>query len=192
MADQTNLLPRTATGYRSGEAGSFLLQMDDQSRRLFEAVRDLTPEELEWQPAPGMNTIGMLLAHLAIAEVFWTQAGVLAMSKFDVQPVLGLGEDDDGMPLEPDGPAPANLRGKRLPYFEDLLARARTYLKEAAEPLTDADLEREITRTRPDGSRRVVNVRWVLYHLLEHYSGHFGQVLLLRHLYRATVPQGAK
>ena len=191
MSD-TNLLLKPEAGYRSGEAGSFLLQMDDQSRLLLDAARGLTPEELEWQPALGMNSIGMLIAHLAIAEAFWTQAGVLAMSKFDVRPVLGLGDDDDGMPLEPGGLAPASLRGKQLPYFEDLLARSRSYLKEAAVTLTDPDLERVITRARPDGSQRVVNIRWVLYHLLEHYSGHFGQILLLRHLHRATVPQAAK
>ncbi len=27
-------------------------------------------------------------------------------------------------------------------------------------------------------------MRWVLYHMLEHFSGHYGQILLLRHLYR--------
>jgi hypothetical protein len=27
-------------------------------------------------------------------------------------------------------------------------------------------------------------MRWVLYHMLEHFSGHYGQILLLRHQYR--------
>jgi len=34
---------------------------------------------------------------------------------------------------------------------------------------------------------RVLSVRWAMYHVLEHYAGHRGQVQLLRHLYSATV-----
>jgi hypothetical protein len=29
-----------------------------------------------------------------------------------------------------------------------------------------------------------VSRRWILYHLLEHQAGHYGQILLLRHQYR--------
>jgi len=39
---------------------------------------------------------------------------------------------------------------------------------------------------RPDGSERVFNVGWVLYHILEHEAGHRGQINLLRHLERIT------
>jgi hypothetical protein len=31
----------------------------------------------------------------------------------------------------------------------------------------------------------VVTLRWTLYHMLEHLAGHYGQILLLRHQYRA-------
>ncbi|MBI4345357.1 MAG: DUF664 domain-containing protein, partial [Elusimicrobia bacterium] len=146
-----------------------------------------TAQELEWQPAPGMNTAGMLLAHLAIVEVFWTQIALRGIEKLETEPVIGIGQDDDGMPLPEDGAPPQVLKGKTPAYYEDLLSRARAYLKEAAVKLSDADLDREVTRTRPDGTQRIVNVRWGLYHMLEHFSGHFGQILLLRHLYRATV-----
>ena len=39
-------------------------------------------------------------------------------------------------------------------------------------------------RRRADGSFRNLNVRWILYHVLEHQAGHYGQMLLLRHEYR--------
>jgi hypothetical protein len=29
------------------------------------------------------------------------------------------------------------------------------------------------------------NVGWALYHAIEHFAGHYGQVNLLRHQYRA-------
>ena len=48
-----------------------MAQMDDQSRRLTEHTRGATADELAWQPAPGLQTIGMLLAHIAVVEVYW-------------------------------------------------------------------------------------------------------------------------
>jgi hypothetical protein len=133
-----------------------------------------------------MNTIGMLLAHIAIVEVFWTLVAVKREQKPAIDPVLGIGTDDDGMPLPEDGKPPATLAGKDLGFYKILLQKARAFLKEATTGVSDADLEQEVTRTRPDGTQRVINVRWYFYHVLEHFSGHYGQVLLLRHLYKAA------
>jgi uncharacterized damage-inducible protein DinB len=52
-----------------------------------------------------------------------------------------------------------------------------------AADLTTEDLDRQVVRVRPDGTRRVFNVGWVLYHLLEHEAGHRAQILL-RHAHR--------
>jgi uncharacterized damage-inducible protein DinB len=59
-----------------------------------------------------------------------------------------------------------------------------------AATLGDDDLARDVHRRRVDGSERVFNVGWVLYHILEHEAGHRGQINLLRHLHRLTVPSG--
>jgi uncharacterized damage-inducible protein DinB len=160
--------------------------MDDQTRRLMEATRDITPEELEWQPKPGMNTIGMLLAHNAIVEVFWTLIVLKREEKPMAEPILGINMDDDGMPIPEEGKPPASLAGKNMAFYDELLTKARVFLKDSAKGVPDPDLEREVTRTRPDGTQRVINVRWYFYHILEHFSGHYGQVLLLRHLYKAA------
>jgi uncharacterized damage-inducible protein DinB len=187
MADVLQSFIRPAEGFRSREVASFYSQLQDQSRVLGLSVEGITPEELEWQPEPGMNTIGMLLAHNAVAEVQWTQVALLGWTEPDSKPAIGIAIDDDGLPVAPDGRPPANLKGKPLAYYEDLLAKARAYFKDAAVKLTDADLDKEITRSRHDGSRRVLNLRWALYHKLEHFAGHRGQIQLLRHMYRATV-----
>jgi uncharacterized damage-inducible protein DinB len=172
-------------GYRSNEAGLFIAQMDDQSARLVGDTRKLAPEALAWQTAPGMNTIGMLLAHIAVVEVYWTQVGPLGLTAFETESVLGIGIDDDGMPLAEGGAPPAMLRGKDLAFFDDLLARARGYAKRAIANLTDTDLEREVPRTSRDGTlREVLNLRWILYHMLEHEAGHYGQINLLAHQFR--------
>jgi len=98
--------------------------------------------------------------------------------------VLGIDMDADGMPLPPGDEPPAGLAGRSLDYFRDLIERARGYAKKAAAALTEEDLGTAFQRTRRNGMVDELNVRWVLYHMLEHFSGHYGQILLLRHLYR--------
>ncbi|HMI31146.1 MAG TPA: DinB family protein [Candidatus Limnocylindrales bacterium] len=187
MAEVVQSLLRPAEGFRSREAASFYAQLEDQARILRESIQGMTPQELEWQPERGMNTIGMLLAHNAIVDVFWTQLAILGIVETDSMPALGISMDDDGMPLAPDAEGPANLKGKPLAYYEDLLARGRALVKEAWAKVSDADMDKQTTRERPDGSKRLLSVRWAMYHILEHYAGHRGQIQLLRHLYSATV-----
>jgi len=186
MADDERDLIEIPPGFRSREAASFLSQLDDLSRRMGEDTRGLTPAELEWQPAPGMNTIGMLLAHLAIVEVFWTCRGLEGAAEVPDVKLLGIGGDDDGMPLPDGGMPPRALAGLDLASFDAMLASARERLRATAMALDDADLDREQTRSHAGGKTQRLNARWLLYHMLEHLAGHYGQILLLRHQYRAT------
>ena len=175
-----------APGGRSREAAWFIAQLDDQSVRLAGDTAALTPDILAWQPAPGMNTIGMLLAHIAIVEVFWTQVGPLGLATFESESVLGIGIDDDGMPSPNGGAPPARLAGRPIAYFNDLHARARAYSRRAIAALADGDLDRVISRTRRDGSVHETDMRWILYHMVEHFAGHYGQINLLQHLHRES------
>src|SRR5882672_2177330 len=92
-------------GYRSPEVASFVEQLDTLTRYLKKDLRGITRRELEWQPAPGMNTIGMLLAHLAIVEIWWIDIGLrrIPAAKVDFVGQIGIGGDDDGMPLKGKG-----------------------------------------------------------------------------------------
>ncbi len=185
MSPVTRNVIAIPAGYASQEVASFVAQLDDQLRRQKEQTRSLTPADLEWQPAPGMNTIGMLMAHQAIVEVGWTGFGIedLQRSEIRFQEILGIA--DSGVPLAPDAAPPAALAGKDLAYFDDLLDRAREHLKRVAAPVRDSDLTLMRARTRPNGEPREVEVRWTIYHLLEHFAGHFGQILLLQHARQA-------
>ena len=172
------------TGYASAEAASTMAQLDDQSERLLKDLEGITPAELEWQPRSGMNTIGMLLAHNAIVEVLWSQVGV-AGEPLDTNPVLGLDAwTGDGMPMPPDGTPPAHLAGQPVSFYLDLLERARAFAKSKAMALKDSEMETIRSRTRRNGNINEFNPRWVLYHMVEHFAGHYGQILLLRHQYR--------
>jgi len=175
-------------GIPAPEIGLFLAQMDDQSRRLTEDTRGATVDELAWQPRAGMNTIGMLLAHNAIVEVFWISHA--AVIPCDCPGVLGIGVDDDGMPIPEDGLPPGTLAGKDIAWFDDLRARARAFTYDWARRWTAKDLDRTITRQRADGEW-TMNVRWILYHVLEHEAGHYGQVNLIRHQHRAAAAMAA-
>ena len=185
--DETKL--EVPSGYRSGIPARYVWQLDDQTQRLFKALEGATAEELSWQAAPGMNTIGMLLAHLAVAEAHMAAVGVEGRADSDVVGLLGITADDDGLPLPEHGNPPAVLEGRDLAWFRGLVDKARAETVRIARQVTEADLARRIVRPpRPDGGQRAFNVEWMLYHLVEHFCGHSGQILMLRHLYRARQP----
>jgi uncharacterized damage-inducible protein DinB len=169
---------------RSREAASFYAQLDDQSRLMLRDLRGITAAELQWQPQRGMNTIGMLLAHIAIVEVFWVNIALERSPEAGIRRVLGIDRDDDGMPLPAGAAPPAGLRSRTLGWYEQRLARARKWAGRSVRRWPDASMEHFVLRTRRDGKRMRVGRRWILYHLLEHQAGHYGQILLLRHWYR--------
>jgi len=169
---------------RSPIAMAWLAHLDDQTKLLAKDLKGITPAELQWQMRPGMNTIGMLLAHLAIVEATWVRTAQ-ELEPYEILPKLvGVGLMDDGMPLKAGGAPPRGLSGRDLKYYLNLIRRARAHTKRALRSFRDADLERSFVRTRRNGVRQRVTAGWILYHVAEHFSGHYGQILLLRHLYR--------
>lgn len=172
----------------------FVAQLDDQSRRLRKTVEACGVADLEWQPGRGRNSAGMLLAHVAMTEVFWTgvasgRAPDRTSADSHCREVLGVGLDDDGMPAPEDGGHPSALAGWDLPRYLDLVQRARVRLKAEVAAWRDADL----TAMQPyasqlaDGTefRGEYSREWILYHLLEHLSQHAGQVALVLAMRRA-------
>ena len=172
-------------GYRSDQVARYVWQLDELRRSLLFDVAGLSPSELRWQPRPGMNTIGMLLAHIAYAESHLVQVGLERKQASDTRSVIGITEEDEGMPLAAGAPPSPMLDRLTLDEFVDMLARARAYTKRVASVLEDGDLDHRVVRRRPDGTERVFNLGWVFYHLLEHEAGHRAQINLLKHLGRA-------
>src|SRR5260221_2289023 len=162
MSPVTRNVIAIPAGYASQEVASIVAQLDDQLWRQKEQTRTLTPADLEWQPAQGMNTIGMLMAHQAIVEVGWTGLGIEDLQRNEIrfQEILGIG--DSGVPLDPDVALPMALAGKDLAFFDDLLDRAREHLKRVAAPVRDSDLTIIPPRTRSNSELREDEVRWIL------------------------------
>src|SRR5438876_4992815 len=174
---------KPAAGMKSNQAGQFLWQLDDQTRWLTEDTRGATHEELGWQLAPGMNTIGMLLAHIAVVEVSWIRRGLFEIDDLG-DGVLPIGRRETGMPLPAGAAPPTALDGKDLAFFDDLLARSRDQTRRELAALDDVDLDRRSRhRPRPD-TEMELSIGWMLYHLVEHEAGHYYQINLLRHAYR--------
>ena len=161
----------------------FAAGLFDQHRQL-EAVLARPGLDFEWQPAPGRNSIGMLVAHIAIAEVWWLDVlpgggGNDAEIDERVRARIGIATDDDGMPAKPDGAHPKALAGWTRENYLDLLSRTRACSREALATWRDADLERTVRSRERDIPRG-----WILYHVLEHVAQHGGQVSLLAMLQR--------
>ena len=91
---------------------------------------------------------------------------------------VGLGlagrRDSGGAFLQPPDDARIMMRGPSTPCGDV-----------RAELAGDSDLTIMRPRTRPNGEPCEVEVRWVIYHMLEHFGGHFGQILLLQHARQA-------
>jgi hypothetical protein len=125
------------------------------------------------------------LAHMAVAECAWLNViaadlPVELEGEARIQQILGIRSNDDGLPLEADGMHPESLADLRLDAYLDLLARARAATYERVRPWVDADLNATHSTTK-----RVVSRHWILYHVLEHFAAHFGQILMLKHMMRS-------
>jgi uncharacterized damage-inducible protein DinB len=170
-------------GYNSKEAGLFVAQLDNLSERMGRDIVGLSPDDFVWQPSLGVNSIGMLLVHIALVEVYWCKR-VLERSaepERDAERVLGINMDFDGIPLAADGRPPEYLH-KAGAYFDGLLQSARAHTEEVVRTLLDEDMEYEFEMLIPTGDLRIMTPRSTLYHILEHQAGHYGQILLLKHL----------
>lgn len=184
MKERKLTLPDGFDPVTQRQVASFVAQLDDQLKLLREAVAGLEVRHLEWQPHPGVNTIGMLLAHLAVVETFWFNVGAAEMPLEPdgdnlILTTIGIRMDDDGLPLAAEGRHPATLAGKKLDDYLQMLDKARRAIHETLKRWTDAELQQTYQR------RDILITReWTAYHVLEHFAGHFGQILLVKHLLR--------
>lgn len=170
-----------AAGFRSAEVALKVAEITEVHEQIVRAASGLGASQLAWQQAPGRNTLGMLLAHIAVAEVHIGFVVLKAERGSDIHSVLGITMEDDGMPLPAEGSPPSAITGQPWPFFADLLERALAHTRSACLLLDDAMLAAEIVRPpRPDGSVRVFDRRWGLHHMVEHAAQHLGQLQVLR------------
>lgn len=155
----------------AGEIAIWLAALDDVRRQTKDVVAVLTQEQLAWKPPGGGNTIGQLLRHVALVELDWL--------------VTDLCQETD---LPPDTPALLRLEGpmadpgvRLLSEFVASLDWVRALTKERAKRFTRSEIE--ATRTyRGEGVTKTFNVRWILFHLVDHEAQHKGQILAVKRM----------
>lgn len=179
----TERLLAVPDGYDPGPqaiVGLMAAGLDDQSRRLGETVAGLEVEHLEWQERPGRSTIGMLMAHLAAAEIGYFYVACAGLSYQDAKPVIHehLGIDWDGVLV---GTHATSLKGRDVDGYMDLLTRARRASHALLMTWDDRSLDRPLIGA---GAGITISHRWLLYHVLQHFAGHVGQIGSLLHCMR--------
>lgn len=182
MTKREMKVPRGYDVKTQTKVGLFAAQLDDQLKRLKNNVKGLTVEQLEWQRRRGMNTVGMLLAHLALVEVWWINIAPAGIpwkpeGRKMIQKVCGF--EDDGLPLASDGRHAEYLKGYTIENYLAVLAKTRRSIHREMKTWRDRDLDKLYRQGNRQFSRM-----WTLYHVLEHFAGHFGQILMLKHMMR--------
>jgi len=131
--------------------------------RLQDCVARLTPEQLWWRGGPTCNSVGHLLLHLNGNVRQWLLAGV------------------GGLSIEPRRRAEEFVTPQRE-NGEILLHRLKETLLQADAVLLGLSPETLLERRRIQGHE--VNVLEAVFHVVEHFSTHVGQVIFITKLLR--------
>ncbi|MDQ8158971.1 MAG: DUF664 domain-containing protein [Gemmatimonadota bacterium] len=121
------------------------------------AVRTVPPDQLWWRPHDGANSAGNLVVHLAGNVRQWV--------------VSGIGETADVRDRDAEFAATGGLN------TEELLTRLQYAVADADAVIAALDPAALGAPRRIQG--RETSVFAALYHVVEHFAGHTGQIILL-------------
>ncbi len=166
--------------------------LEESKRRLYRAVRDLTPEELAWRPGPEANSIGFIIWHIARGEDRWLSG--FAMDNRAERWIrdgwaarFGLPEGDTGVGFTVEQVDHFHLnmppQAEVQAYFDAVREDMLTYLR----GLSEADLAVAPDRAPfPEVGTLPPNftIGRMFRQLIGEYNQHLGQVGYLRGLQR--------
>lgn len=148
------------------EIGRLLWQLNDVRQRVLKWVAKINPEQLDWNsPDHTLNSIGSLLYHIVAVELDWLYTEVLQQEWTSEVQVLFPFEMRD---------ANGRLTEVRGVSLDDHLARLNTVRGWVLNAFLPMSLE-EFRRPRQMPNYHVTP-EWVIYHLLQHESEHFGEM----------------
>jgi uncharacterized damage-inducible protein DinB len=131
-------------------------------QQVVEAIDGLPDEALDWLPAEGMNSVAVLVVHMAGSLRYWV--GDVAAQE----------------PSDRERSAEFLVRGLTSGELKQRLAASREYTREIAGRLTLEDLGNKRTSAMND---REITVSWALLHALEHTALHVGHIQMTRQLW---------
>jgi len=141
---------------------AYLERLTDLHQGISEAVDGLPPEALAWVPGEGMNSLQVLVVHLAGAERYWI--GDVA------------GQLPSGRVREEEFKASGWTSDELLRLLDSTLAHSRMVV----EGMSLYDLK-EMRLSSRNG--RFYSAAWALNHALEHTAMHLGHIQIGRQLW---------
>lgn len=150
---------------------SHLIKMMNYTRMTtLSSVKGLSVEQLDYQFSDTSNSIGALLAHIAVVDkwyqVYTFEGRQMSEEEMaDLIPALDLGK-----------PGREKIKGNPLEYYIDELNKTRSYTLSEFAKRNDEWLFEE--RAFSDGSKANNYFNW--YHVFEDEINHRGQIRLIR------------
>lgn len=135
-------------------------------REVSEAIADLPEDALDWEPAPSINSLTVLVVHLTGAERYWI--GDVA------------GQDPSGRVRSEE----FETRGWGAAVLQERLERTLAHSYGVLQQLTVEDLDASRSSSQ-DG--KSYSVAWALAHALEHTALHLGHIQIVRDLWQAGI-----
>jgi uncharacterized damage-inducible protein DinB len=130
-----------------------------------QAMSGLDAQALDWVPGEGMNSVAVLVTHVAGSEKFW-------ISDITMEEPTGR-----------DRPAEFRARDTSTAHLADMLDSSLATIESAFERLTKDDLGQP--RTSPlDG--KTYDVAWTIAQSLTHTALHLGHLQMTRQLLDAS------
>lgn len=165
--DQLIITP--PAGYDPTVARWLWLLADTRSRTLA-VLTGLDERYLTWRPDDEANAIGTLLYHIVAIELDWLYVEILERPEYgpEVTALLPYEIRESSGRLMP-------VENEPLANHLARMAAARQLLLDELRPMHAADFYR-VRRFEPYD----VTPEWVLYHLIEHETGHRGEMAELR------------
>jgi len=162
------------------EALQVVIEMSELIWKGFKnALKDMTPEEIDWRPLPQANSINLIVRHLRIEA----QSHLASLERGEPMPGAQVSASVqqwiDSVPLDFE----RNLKELEELYTGFLAALRRTTL---------AGLEQQTALAYQDFRREVPPPHLLGFHQVVHLAGHGGQICTIRNLYRKTRGEPAR
>ncbi len=141
---------------------NYLDRLQELHDGILQAIGGLPVEALDWVPGPEMNSISVLIVHLAGAERYW------------------IGDVAAGEPSGRVREQEFLVKGLPAANLQERLDGTLAYIRNTLERLSLQDLEAQ--RVSPWGGG-TISVSWALLHALEHTAIHTGQIQITRQLW---------
>ena len=142
---------------------SYYERLQTLHQEVSEAIADLPQEALDWEPAPSMNSMTILVVHLTGAERYWI--GDVA------------GQDPSGRIRSEE----FETRGWDTDKLQERLERTLAHSYAVLQQLTVEHLEASRYSSQ-DG--KTYSVAWALAHALEHTALHLGHIQIGHELWQ--------